>query len=79
MPGRRSNLSVSGSAPRTRTGPTRSGRERLPACLPDSGEVRSDVADYYFEVQRFDSDVGELLQELENRDELESTMIIMTG
>ena len=52
---------------------------RLPACLPDSGEVRSDVADYYFEVQRFDSDVGELLQELENRDELESTMIIMTG
>ena len=28
---------------------------RLPACLPDSPEVRSDVADYYFEVQRFDS------------------------
>ena len=52
---------------------------RLPACLPDSPEVRSDVADYYFEVQRFDSHVGELLQELEKRNELENTIIIMTG
>ena len=52
---------------------------RLPACLPDSPEVRSDVADYYFEVQRFDSHVGELLQELEKKNELENTIIIMTG
>ena len=52
---------------------------RLPACLPDSPEVRSDVADYYFEVQRFDTHVGELLEELEKRNELDNTIIIMTG
>ena len=52
---------------------------RLPACLPDSPEVRGDVADYYFEVQRFDYHVGELLEELEKRNELDDTIIIMTG
>ncbi len=52
---------------------------RLPACFPDSPDVRSDVADYYFEVQRFDADVAELLGELEKRNELENTIIIVTG
>ena len=32
---------------------------KLFAHFPDSTEVRSDVADYYFEVQRFDTLVGE--------------------
>ncbi len=52
---------------------------RLPACFPESPEVRSDIADYYFEVQRFDSQVGEVLRELERRNELDNTIIIMTG
>ena len=52
---------------------------RLPGCLPDSPEVRSDVADYYFQVQRFDTHVGGLLKELEKRNELDNTIIIMTG
>lgn len=52
---------------------------RLPRCLPDSVEVRSDVADYYWEVQRFDREVGELLTELKKRGELDDTIVVMTG
>lgn len=46
---------------------------------PDVEEIRSDVADYYFEVQRFDSDVGRLLKLLEDMGELDDTLIVMTG
>ncbi len=46
---------------------------------PDAEEIRSDVADYYFEVQRFDRDVGELLDLLEQTGELDNTLILMTG
>ncbi|MEE8467493.1 MAG: sulfatase [Planctomycetota bacterium] len=52
---------------------------RLPGCFPDRPEVRSDVADYYVEVQRFDREVGELLAELERRGELDDTLVVMTG
>jgi arylsulfatase A-like enzyme len=47
--------------------------------FPDSKEVRGDVADYYFEVQRFDSDVAKALALLEARGELDNTIIVMTG
>ena len=46
---------------------------------PDSDVVRNDVADYYFEVQRWDSLVGSAIAELEKRGLLENTIIIMTG
>lgn len=52
---------------------------KLPACFPDSPEVRNDVADYYFEVQRFDKLVGDALKSLEEIGELDNTMIVMTG
>lgn len=51
----------------------------LPAHFPDSAEVRGDVADYYFEVQRFDREVGEILQLLEEAGVLERTIVVMTG
>jgi len=51
----------------------------LPACFPDSPEVRGDVADYYFEVQRFDSTVGNALAALEKSGELENTIVVMTS
>jgi arylsulfatase A-like enzyme len=41
--------------------------------------VRSDVADYYWEVQRFDTEVGRMLDLLEKRGELERTLVVMTG
>ncbi len=47
--------------------------------FPDAEEVRSDVADYYFEVQRFDRDVAELLGLLQAMGELDNTLIVMTG
>lgn len=52
---------------------------RVPAFYPDVYEVRSDIADYYFEVQRFDSDCGAAIALLEKAGELENTIIVMTG
>ena len=49
------------------------------AHYPDVEEVRSDVADYYWEVQRFDRELGALLQRLKNQGELENTLIVVTG
>jgi len=54
-------------------------RIRLPADLPDAETVRHDVADYYFEVQRWDTDVGRAVRLLEEAGELENTIIVMTG
>lgn len=51
----------------------------LPACYPNSDVIRSDIADYYFEVQRFDSLVGKAIQSLEEMGELDNTLILMTG
>jgi arylsulfatase A-like enzyme len=52
---------------------------QLPAALPDATETRSDVADYYFEVQRFDREVGQLLEKLEAIGELNNTLVVMTS
>ncbi len=51
----------------------------VPGFLPDVPEIRSDLADYYFEVQRFDSDVAAALELLEQKGELENTIIVVTG
>lgn len=47
--------------------------------FPESQEVRSDVADYYYEVQRFDSDVAKALEQLELIGEFDNTIVVMTG
>ena len=52
---------------------------RLFPHYPDSKEIRSDVADYYFEVQRFDQDVESALDQLEKIGQLENTIVVMTG
>ena len=51
----------------------------VPACLPDSEEVRTDICDYYREVQRFDTEVGELLETLEEKGELDNTLVVISG
>ena len=51
----------------------------VPAFYPNSETVRSDIADYYFEVQRWDSDVAAALKLLEEAGELENTIVVMTG
>ena len=47
--------------------------------FPDCEEVRGDVADYYFEVGRFDQDVASAIALLEEAGELDNTLIVMTG
>ncbi len=52
---------------------------QVPPCLPDSVEVRTDICDYYYEVQRFDREVGEVLDLIEQMGELDNTIVVMTG
>lgn len=54
-------------------------RVHLFPCFPDHPEVRGDVADYYWEVQRFDRLVGAAVAALEEAGELDNTFIVMTG
>lgn len=52
---------------------------RVPAYWPDTPEVRRDVLDYYFEVQRFDSVVAAAIKLLEETGRLENTLIVISG
>ena len=52
---------------------------QVPPCLPDTKEVRTDICDYYWEVQRFDKTVDDALELLEESGELDNTLIVMTG
>ena len=51
----------------------------VPPFYPDSETIRTDILDYYWEVQRFDRQVGEALSLLEEKGELENTIVVMTG
>ncbi len=51
----------------------------VPPFFPDTEIVRTDISDYYWEVQRFDSDVGKAIRLLERLGELDNTIIVMTG
>ena len=52
---------------------------KVPACFPDAPDVRGDIADYYFEVQRYDRETGELIEMLRQSGELENTIVVMTS
>jgi len=54
-------------------------RVRVPAGLPDHDVVRSDICDYYWEVQRFDEQCGDILAHLREIGELDNTLIMMSG
>lgn len=51
----------------------------VPPFYPDSDIIRTDILDYYWEVQRFDRQVGEALALLETRGLLDNTIVVMTG
>jgi arylsulfatase A-like enzyme len=53
--------------------------DRVPAYWPDTEIVRRDMLDYAVEVERFDADVGVLLQELEEAGEMENTLVVVTS
>ncbi len=52
---------------------------RVPAPLPDHETVRSDLANYYGEVARFDSELKLVTDRLEAIGELDSTLLIVTS
>lgn len=51
----------------------------VPGFLPDRKEIRSDLLDYAFEVERFDEDCGRMLAALEEIGELDNTLVIITS
>jgi arylsulfatase A-like enzyme len=51
----------------------------VPPFWPDTPQVRSDICDYYEYVQRFDRQVGELLQALADAGLAENTIVIITS
>lgn len=52
---------------------------RVPGFLPDTPEVRDDILDYYYEVQLFDQQVGELLRALEASGRAKNTLVVVTS
>ena len=52
---------------------------QVPGFFPDDKEIRSDIADYYYEVQRFDRECGEALKLIEEIGEIDNTIVVMTG
>ena len=51
----------------------------VPPYLPDTPQVRADIADYRFELERLDREAGELLARLDRDGELDNTLVVMTG
>jgi len=52
---------------------------KVPGFYPDVEVIRSDISDYYFEVQRFDRECGEAIDLLDEMGLLDNTIVIMTG
>ena len=52
---------------------------KMPPYLPDEPLVREDLADYFGEVLAFDAALGQLLAELEERGELDNTLLVVSG
>jgi arylsulfatase A-like enzyme len=50
-----------------------------PGFLPDAPEVRSDLADYAFEIEWYDRQLGRVLRILEDRSELDNTLVVVTA
>ena len=51
----------------------------IPAIFPDSEEVRNDILDYFVEIEHFDSHLGKMLNILEQRGELDHTLVVVTS
>lgn len=54
-------------------------RVSVPEFLPDVSCVRNDILDYYYEVERFDRECGNILAKLQREGILENTLIVMTS
>ena len=50
---------------------------KVPSYLPDTKEVRGDIADYYAEIQHFDKEVGGFLSLVNEMGQLDNTIVIV--
>lgn len=50
-----------------------------PSFWPDNEIIRNDMADYAYEVEYFDTQLGKFIEILEKRNELENTIIVVTS
>ncbi|NGM62851.1 sulfatase [Sphingobacterium sp. SGG-5] len=50
---------------------------KVPAYLPDTHDVRMDIADYYAAIQTFDTEVGEIMQQLKESGQLDNTIVVV--
>jgi len=51
----------------------------VPPFLPNSEVIRGDIADYLFEIQWFDEELGRVLNLLEQQGQLDNTVIVYTS
>jgi arylsulfatase A-like enzyme len=51
----------------------------VPGFLPDDTTVRSDIADYALEIEWFDKQLGQMIDFLKEKGELENTIIVVTS
>lgn len=51
----------------------------VPPFLPDMPCVRNDILDYYYEVERFDRECGNIIDFLKSKGELENTLVMITS
>ncbi len=51
----------------------------VPEFLPDEEKVRGDLLDYAFEIEWFDKHLGRMIDLLEEKGELDNTIIVVTG
>lgn len=53
--------------------------DRVPGIWPDNETVRNDMLDYGFEIEHFDRHLQEMLDILQERGELENTLVVVTS
>lgn len=49
----------------------------VPLYLPDTPDVRQDIADYYGSIQRFDDEIGSIIADLKQSGDFDNTIIII--
>jgi arylsulfatase A-like enzyme len=52
---------------------------KVPPFWPDTDVVRNDMLDYAFEIEHFDQHLERMLDQLEQRGELENTLVVVTA
>lgn len=53
--------------------------DKIPSYLPENDSVRTDLFDYAFEIEYFDQQIAKLISNLESKDQLSNTLIVITS